>query len=93
MIYVSFFPFVWLAAIAAGVSLIWHYIFKVRLACGYWFTLIIAYLGAWLGTPVFGKWASFMTWTKGGTVSYLPAVMGALAAIYLARGIQICLKK
>jgi len=92
MVYMDFLPFLWQAVIAAGVSLICYYLLKVRLAWGYWSMLIIAWFGAWIGTPVFGAWR-YWTWTSGGTVSYIPAILGAFAVIYLMRGIESGLKK
>ena len=83
MIGMSFFAFLVLSVIAVAVSLIMHYAIKVRLISGYTCKLIIAWIGAWLGSPVFGHWFNPIQVEK---VYIIPALLGAFAALFLARG-------
>jgi len=81
MVYLPFLSWLWLTIIAVVISLVWYYVIKVRTPGGYWFQLIVAWIGAWLGTPVFGNWV----WTPN-NVSIIPAVLASIAAIMLVNG-------
>lgn len=84
LVYLCFWSWLWLAIIAAAVSLIWYYAFKIRTAGGYWLQAIVAWIGAWLGTPVLGNWKFWVL--KGGNVCLIPAVLGSIAAVMLCVG-------
>jgi uncharacterized membrane protein YeaQ/YmgE (transglycosylase-associated protein family) len=86
MVNIGFLTFVYLAVISIVVSLI---LIKVKIPGGYITKLILGYLGAWVGTPVFGKW-EFLTLNN---ISIIPAVIGAFAAILLGKAIAECGKK
>ncbi|HID96501.1 MAG TPA: hypothetical protein EYP53_10685 [Candidatus Latescibacteria bacterium] len=82
LVYLPFLSWLWLTIIAVAVSLIWYYLLKVRTTAGYWCQLVVAWIGAWLGTPVFGNWGFW-------TVNYIciiPAVLGSIAAVMLCMG-------
>lgn len=91
MINIGFLPFLYLLIISIVISLILYYVpkIKVKLTGGYPVSLIFGYLGAWVGTPVFGKWA-FGTC---GEISIIPAILGAIAAILLAHACEESHKK
>lgn len=83
MIGMSFAAFLVLAVIAVVVSLIMHYVVKVKLISGYIVELIIAWIGGWLGAPVLGHWFEPVRLDQ---VYIIPAILGAFAALFLARG-------
>jgi uncharacterized membrane protein YeaQ/YmgE (transglycosylase-associated protein family) len=62
-------------------SLILHYVLKVRVRAGfvsYLGTVVWGWIGAWLGSPVFGHWAFAYQ-----EVYIIPAILGALSLIIL----------
>ena len=73
--------FLTLLAVAVAVSFIWYYLFKVKLPGGYFATLIVAWLGAWIGTPILGVLSGKLVYAGIGIV---PAVLTSVAAILLA---------
>lgn len=83
MIGMNFISFLVLSVLAVGVSLIMHYVIKVNLISGYIVELVIAWIGAWLGSPVLGHWFDI---TRVEQVYPIPAVLGSFAALFLARG-------
>lgn len=87
----GFLPFVCLLVISVVVSLILFLVPKIQVKFpgGYPVSLIVGYLGAWLGTSVFGKW-EFLSF---GEISIIPAILGAIAAILLAKACVECCKK
>ena len=91
MIYTGFLPFLYLLIISIVVSVILYFLLKIKhnLPGGYPVCLIFGYIGAWIGTPVFGKW-EFLTI---GEISIIPAILGAIAVILLAKaGVECCKK-
>jgi uncharacterized membrane protein YeaQ/YmgE (transglycosylase-associated protein family) len=42
--------------------------------------LVLGYVGAWLGTPVFGRWVEGISYQN---VSIIPALLGAIAILVL----------
>ena len=75
---VNLLTFVYFLVIGIVVSLVWYYLCKVRLPGGYIVQLIAAWVGARAGSRIFGYW--------GGDLRGLflaPAILGAIAAIYL----------
>ena len=91
MINMGFLPFVYLLIISIIVSVILFFVLKIKgkIPGGYPVSLILGYLGAWVGTPVFGKW-EFLTL---GEISIIPAILGAIAAILLCNACAECQKK
>jgi uncharacterized membrane protein YeaQ/YmgE (transglycosylase-associated protein family) len=43
--------------------------------------VIVGWIGAWIGTPVFGSWFPGMNYQG---IYYIPAVIGAFAALVVA---------
>jgi len=84
MVWMGFSPWLLLSIVAAVISLVWWYAIKIRLVGGYWVQLMVAWLGAWLGTPVFGKW-EFLTIEN---VSIIPAILGSIVLIHLTIGLE-----
>lgn len=83
MIGMGFFSFLWLLLIALVVSVVTYFvpIIKIQLPGGYPTSLIFAWVGAWLGTPVFGKWLPVLTFDE---VALIPAVLGSIVTVLLA---------
>ena len=74
-----FISFLLLLVISLVVSGILHYWLKFYVAPGLWSFLskvVVGYIGAWLGTPVFGNWLEGVNY---GDVYILPAVVGSFA--------------
>lgn len=95
MIGMDFLGCLWLVIIAAVVSIIMYYVFKLRLLGGYWSQLIIGWIGAWLGSPVFGHWVFKLPVLKGGKVEVylIPAIIGSIVLIWLVRAAEtVCSK-
>lgn len=79
-----FISFLVLLVIGAVVAAVLHYVCKYYVTPGLWSFLskvVVGYIGAWLGTPVFGKWWDGITY---GDVYILPAIVGAFALLVLA---------
>ena len=91
MIYMGFLPFLYLLIISIVVSVVLYFLLKIKhvLPGGYPECLILGYIGAWIGTPVFGRW-EFLTI---GGISIIPAILGAIAAIFLAKSCAEYCKK
>ncbi len=83
----GFLTWFWLTVIALVVSILMYYVFRKRLAGGYWSQLIIGWIGAWLGSPVFGHWL----WHYG-RVYFIPAILGSIALIWLIKSAEKVLK-
>jgi uncharacterized membrane protein YeaQ/YmgE (transglycosylase-associated protein family) len=81
MLGMSSLSFLILTFIGAVVAATYHYVFRYRFlesndaVIG---KLIIGWIGAWLGSPVFGHWL----W-KVENVYIVPALLGAIASIHL----------
>ena len=82
MIGICFLSFLWLLIIAVVVSVVMYYAFSIRLTSGYWMQLIVSWVGAWLGSPVFGHWFEQV---KLGKIYIIPAILGAIALTWLYR--------
>ncbi len=70
--------FLWFLGIAVVISLVGRYVCKAKLPGGYPLELIVAWLGARVGSRLFGYWGGEF---KG--LYLVPAILGAVAAIYL----------
>lgn len=75
--------FLILAFIAIAVSAVLHYGFRLYVRRDIWAFLskcVIAWFGAWLGSPVVGHWFSGMHYMN---VWFVPATIGAVGAVIL----------
>ena len=83
MIGMDFISFLILLIIAAVVAAVLHYGLKYYLIPGlgsYLSKVVIGWIGAWLGSPVFGNWFEGVCY---GEVYIIPAVLGSLALLVL----------
>lgn len=84
MIGMTFTSFIVLLIISVIVSLILHYGLRMLIVPGTTSLIskiILGWIGAWLGSPVFGHWFEGLTF---GQVYIIPAILGALAIQILA---------
>jgi len=79
MIGMSFFAFLTLLIISTVVSIILLLV-RVRVTGGFIGMVIVAWFGAWLGSPVFGYWWEALRFEG---VYIVPAILGSLAAVCL----------
>ena len=82
MIGMGFMSFVWLLIIAVVVSVVMYYALQIRLKAGYWAQLTVSWIGAWLGSPVFGHWFESVRLEK---IYIIPAILGAVALTWFSR--------
>ncbi len=83
MVGMDFISFLILTVIAAVVAAIAHYGLKYYVVSGtasYLSKVVIAWLGAWLGSPVFGHWFPPVAYEN---VYIIPAVLGSAAVLIL----------
>jgi uncharacterized membrane protein YeaQ/YmgE (transglycosylase-associated protein family) len=81
MLGMSLLSFLVLTFIGAVVAVAYHNVIRYRFLEGndaLFGKLIVGWLGAWLGSPVFGHW-----FWKIENVYVVPAILGAIAAIQL----------
>jgi len=79
MIGMDFISFIILLIIAVVTAYFLHYILKLYVVPGFWSfvcKVIIGWIGAWLGSPVFGYWFSTINYQN---IYIIPAILGALA--------------
>ncbi len=83
MIGMDFVSFLILLVISVVVSLVLHYGLKWHVRTGvvsFLGTVIWGWLGAWLGSPVFGCWFSGLNYHE---VYIIPAILGSIALLIL----------
>ncbi len=83
MIGMCFASFLVLLIISVVVSGTLHYGFKYYVRAGavsFLSKVVIGWIGAWLGSPVFGHWWEGLNYQQ---VYYVPAILGSLAALIL----------
>jgi uncharacterized membrane protein YeaQ/YmgE (transglycosylase-associated protein family) len=76
--------FLILLAISVVVSAILHFGLEYYVTPGNWSfvsKVVVGWFGAWLGTPIFGRWLPGMNYMD---VYYIPAAIGAFAALVVA---------
>ncbi|HTQ53020.1 MAG TPA: hypothetical protein VMI94_01090 [Bryobacteraceae bacterium] len=81
MIGMTFASFVVITVVAAIVTVVFHYGLRYRFLTGpdaVYAKLAVAWLGAWLGSPVVGHWAFAMN-----GVYVIPAFVGAISLVIL----------
>lgn len=84
MIGMSFVSFLILLIISVVVSGILHFGLRYYVTPGLWSfvsKIIVGWIGAWLGTPVFGRWWPGLQYEE---VFYIPAILGSAALLILA---------
>ncbi len=83
MIGMNFISFVILLAISIVVSAVLHFGFKYYVRAGlnsFISKIIFGWIGAWLGSPVFGYWFESVKYEK---VYIIPAILGSVAFLIL----------
>lgn len=80
----DFTAFLILLVISVVVSWILHFGLHYYVTPGPWSfasKVVVGWLGAWIGTPVFGRWFAGMNYND---IYYIPAAIGAFAALVVA---------
>lgn len=80
----DFMSFLVLLIISVVVCGILHFVFKYYIVPGFWSYLskvAIGWVGAWLGSPVLGKWWEGVNYEE---VYIVPAVLGCLFLVVFA---------
>lgn len=80
----DFMSFLVLLIISVVVCGILHYVFKYYIVPGFWSFLskvVIGWVGAWQGSPVFGSWFDGLNYEE---VYIIPAILGCLALVIFA---------
>jgi uncharacterized membrane protein YeaQ/YmgE (transglycosylase-associated protein family) len=83
MIGMDFISFLILFVISAVVSVVLHYVCKFYIRPGlvsFFSKVIFGWIGAWLGTPVFGKWFGGLCYED---IFIIPAILGSLAVMVI----------
>jgi len=81
MIGMSFLSFLILLGIGVIVAAVYHFVLRYRFLDGFdsfFAKVVLGWLGAWLGSPVFGYW-----WYKFENVYIVPAILGSITVILL----------
>jgi uncharacterized membrane protein YeaQ/YmgE (transglycosylase-associated protein family) len=80
----DFTSFLILLIISIVVCAILHHGCKYNVSEGSWSfcsKIIVGWIGAWQGTPVFGNWLDGLAY---GQIYYIPAILGSAALVILA---------
>jgi uncharacterized membrane protein YeaQ/YmgE (transglycosylase-associated protein family) len=83
----EFIPFLILLVAALAVSGVLHYCCEYYVTPGPWSfaaKVVVAWIGAWLGSPVLGHWPHRLPFLHYQDVWIVPAILGATAAVILA---------
>ncbi len=87
MIGMDFVSFLILLIISIVVAAILHYGFNYYVTPGPWSfgsKVVVGWVGAWLGSPVFGYWPHRIPSLQYENIWFIPAILGALALIVIA---------
>ena len=87
MIGMSFISFVILLIISVVVSAVLHYGLKFYVTPGlesFYLKVVLAWVGAWLGSPIFGYWPNKFPFLHYQEVWFVPAILGSLVAVTVA---------
>ncbi len=87
MIGMDFISFLILLIISVVVSGILHYGLNYYVTPGLWSfcsKVVLGWVGAWLGSPVFGNWPHRFPFLQYGDIWFIPAILGALALLVVA---------
>jgi uncharacterized membrane protein YeaQ/YmgE (transglycosylase-associated protein family) len=80
----DFTSFLILLVISVAVSWILHFGLEYYVTPGLWSfasKVVVGWFGAWLGTPVFGRWFPGLNYND---VYFIPAILGACAILLVA---------
>jgi uncharacterized membrane protein YeaQ/YmgE (transglycosylase-associated protein family) len=80
----DFISFLILLIISGAVSAFLHYFLEYYVTPGPWSfasKVVVGWFGAWLGTPVFGRWFPGFNYSD---VYFIPAILGAFAILVVA---------
>jgi uncharacterized membrane protein YeaQ/YmgE (transglycosylase-associated protein family) len=80
----DFTSFLILLIISVAVSWILHFGLDYYVTPGMWSfasKVVVGWFGAWLGTPVFGRWFPGLNYND---VYFIPAIIGAVAILLVA---------
>ena len=92
MIGINFVSFLILLIISIAVSAILHYGLKFYIRPGivsFFSKVIFGWIGAWLGSPVFGYWFGGLVYEK---IYIIPAILGSLALLIIIVDLVITVK-
>jgi uncharacterized membrane protein YeaQ/YmgE (transglycosylase-associated protein family) len=92
MIGMSFVSFLILLVISVAVSAILHFGFKFYIRPGYVSFIskvIFGWIGAWLGSPIFGYWFGGLVYEK---IYIIPAILGSLALLIIMVDLVLTVK-
>ena len=84
MIGMDFISFIILLIISIVVSGVLHFLVRFYVRPGWWSyasKVLIGWVGAWLGSPVFGHWWQGLNYNQ---VYIVPAILGSLATVVFA---------
>lgn len=87
MIGMDFISFLILLVISLVVSGVLHYGLNYYVTPGHWSfcsKVAVGWIGAWLGSPVFGNWPHRWPFLHYDQVYIIPAILGALALLVVA---------
>jgi uncharacterized membrane protein YeaQ/YmgE (transglycosylase-associated protein family) len=92
MIGMSFVSFLILLVISVAVSAILHFGFKFYIRPGivsFVSKIVFGWIGAWLGSPVFGSWFGGLLYEK---IYIIPAILGSLALLIIMVDLVLTVK-
>ena len=92
MIGMSFVSFLILLVISIAVSAVLHYVLKFYIRPGivsFISKVIFGWIGAWLGSPVFGHWFGGLVYEN---VYIIPAILGSAALLVIMVDLVITVK-
>jgi uncharacterized membrane protein YeaQ/YmgE (transglycosylase-associated protein family) len=87
MIGIDFISFVILLIISVAVSGVLHFGLHHYVTPGYWSfgsKVAVGYVGAWIGSAVFGNWPHSVPNLHYEAIYFIPAILGAAAVIIVA---------
>ena len=92
MIGMNFISFLILLVISIVVSAVLHYVLKFYIRPGivsFISKIIFGWIGAWLGSPVFGYWFGCFKYEK---IYIIPAILGSLALLVIMVDLVLTVK-
>ena len=92
MIGMNFVSFLILLVISIVVSAVLHYVLKFYIRPGtvsFVSKVIFGWIGAWLGSPVFGRWFGGLVYEN---ISIVPAILGSVALLVIMVDLVLTVK-
>ena len=92
MIGMNFISFLILLGISIVVSAVLHYVLKFYIRSGivsFVSKVIFGWIGAWLGSPVFGNWFGGLVYEK---IYIIPAILGSFALLIIMVDLVLTVK-